>query len=242
MLCLPGEVATNPSKIKAVAQWPRPSSITELRSFLGFSSYYRRFVEGFAKFAAPLHKLVGEFAGVKGKQMGRNFASAWSERCQVSFEGLKEKLTTTPVLAYVDFSKLFILEVDASYQGLGAVLSQEYEGKVRPVAYASRSLRPTERNMCNYSSMKLEFVVLKWAMTEKFCEYLLDNNFVVFTDNNPLSHLTSAKLGATEQRWASHLVAFDFDIKYRSGKSNKNADACWMGWPQALQFLSHCGR
>ncbi|KAF7707169.1 hypothetical protein HF521_018387 [Silurus meridionalis] len=118
-------VATDPSKIEAVAQWPRPSSITELRSFLGFSSYNPRFVEGFAKLAAPLHKLVGEFAGVMGKQKGRNFASAWSENCQVSFEGLKEKLTTAPVLAYADFSKPFILEVDASYQGLGAVLSQE---------------------------------------------------------------------------------------------------------------------
>ncbi len=218
-------VATDPSKIEAVAQWPRPSSVTELRSFLGFSSYYRQFVEGFAKLAAPLHKLVGELAGVKGKQTGRSFASAWSERCQVSFEGLKGNLTTTPVLAYADFSRPFILEVDASYQGLGAVLSQENEGKVRPVAYASRSLRPTERNMSNYSSMKLEFVALKWAMTEKFREYLLGNKCVVFTDNNPLSHLTSAKLGATEQRWASQLAAFDFEIKYRSGKSNKNADA-----------------
>lgn len=218
-------VATDPSKIEAVAQWPRPSSVTELRSFLGFSSYYRRFVAEFAKVAAPLHKLVGEFAGVKGKQTGRNFEEAWSERCQVSFEELKEKLTTAPVLAYADFSKPFILEVDASYQGLGAVLSQEYEGKVRPVAYASRSLRPTERNMSNYSSMKLEFVALKWAMTEKFREYLLGSKVVVFTDNNPLSHLASAKLGATEQRWASQLAAFDFDIKYRSGKSNRNADA-----------------
>lgn len=72
--------------------------------------------------------------------------------------------------------------------------------------------------------MKLEFVALKWAMTEKFREYLLGNKCVVFTDNNPFSHLTSTKLGATEQHWASQLAAFDFDIKYRSGKSNKNAD------------------
>lgn len=225
-------VATDPGKIEAVAQWPCPSNVTELRSFLGFCSYYRRFVAGFAKLAAPLHKLVGEFVGVKGKQTGvkgkqtgRSFARAWSQECQEGFEGLKEKLTTAPVLAYADFSKPFILEVDASHQGLGAVLSQECEGKVRPVAYASRSLRPTERNMSNYSSMKLEFVALKWAMTEKFREYLLGNKCVVFTDNNPLSHLASAKLGATEQRWASQLAAFDFDIKYRSGKSNKNADA-----------------
>jgi len=83
-------VATDLSKIEAVAQWHRPSSVTELHSFLGFSSYYRQFVEGFAKVAAPPHKLVGEFVTLKGKQTGRNFENAWSERCQVSFEGLKE--------------------------------------------------------------------------------------------------------------------------------------------------------
>ena len=151
--------------------------------------------------------------------------SLWSEKCQRSFEALKEKLTSAPVLAYADFSLPFILEVDASHSGLGAVLSQEQEGQVRPVAFASRGLRPTERNMSNYSSMKLEFVALKWAMTEKFREYLLGHRCLVYTDNNPLAHLSSAKLGAIEQRWASELAPFDFEIKYRSGRSNRNADA-----------------
>lgn len=86
------------------------------------------------------------------------------------------KLTTAPVLTYADFSLPFILEVDASHSGLGAVLSQEQEGKVRPIAYASRGLRPTERNMVNYSSMKLEFLALKWAMSEKFREYLFGHH------------------------------------------------------------------
>ena len=152
-------------------------------------------------------------------------AEHWSDECHRNFEALKTKLTTAPVLAYADFSLPFILEVDASYGGLGAVLSQEQNGKVRPIAYASRGLRPTERNMSNYSSMKLEFLALKWAMSEKFREYLLGYKCIVYTDNNPLSHLSSAKLGATEQRWAAQLAAFDFEIKYRSGRSNKNADA-----------------
>ncbi|KAK3506006.1 hypothetical protein QTP70_003298, partial [Hemibagrus guttatus] len=78
--------------------------------------------------------------------------------------------------------------------------------------------------MSNYSSMKLEFLVLKRAITEKFREYLLGSRCVVFTDNNPLSHLFTAKLGATEQRWVAQLAAFDFEIRYRSGKSNINAD------------------
>lgn len=219
-------VSTDPSKVEVVANWQPPKTVSELRSFLGFASYYRRFVEGFAKLAAPLHRLVAEWGGRKSKKRSEHgVVENWTAECAQSFEALKTKLTTAPVLAYADFSLPFILEVDASHAGLGAVLSQEQGGKVRPIAYASRGLRPTERNMLNYSSMKLEFLALKWAMTEKFREYLLGHKCIVYTDNNPLSHLSSAKLGATEQRWAAQLASFDFDLKYRSGRSNKNADA-----------------
>jgi len=86
-----------------------------------------------------------------------------------------------------------VLEIDASHQGLGAVLSQEKDGKLRP--YASRSLRGSERNMENYSSMELEFLALKWAVSEKFREYLLGSKCAVYTDNNPLSHFQTLKLG-----------------------------------------------
>lgn len=96
---------------------------------------------------------------------------------------------------------------------------------MRPVACASRGLRPTEHNMSNYSSMKLEFLAFKWAVTEKFREYLLGHKCIVYTDNNRLSHLRSAELGAAEHRWAAELAAFDLEIKYRSGRSNRNADA-----------------
>lgn len=220
-------VATDPSKVEVVASWPIPITATELRSFLGFASYYRRFVEGFAKLAAPLHRRVAELIGktAKRKKPAPSTAGLWNEECQQSFDALKAKLVSAPVLAYADFSRPFILEIDASHSGLGAVLSQEQEGVVRPIAYASRGLRPTERNMSNYSSMKLELLGLKWALTEKFREYLLGQKCVVYTDNNPLSHLLSAKLGAVEQRWAAQLASFDFELKYRSGKSNKNADA-----------------
>ncbi|KAI5086051.1 hypothetical protein C0J45_23499, partial [Silurus meridionalis] len=216
-------VSTDPSKIEAVVNWQHPTSVQALRSFLGFASYYRRFVEGFAMLAAPLHSLVAEWAAAKPRtRAGQGFSSAWTEQCEQSFDELKRRLTSAPVLAYADFSLPFILEVDASHGGLGAVLSQEQGGKVRPISYASRSLRPTERNMSNYSSMKLEFLALKWALTEKFREYLLGQRCVVYTDNNPLSHLTTAGLGAAEQRWAAQLAAFDFGIRYRPGRSNRN--------------------
>ncbi len=218
-------VSTDPSKIEVVANWQPPTTILELWSFLGFASYYRRFVEGFAKLAAPLHRLVAELVGSKAKRPEPTLSEKWTEEHQRSFDALKSKLTTAPVLAYADFSLLFILEVDASHGGLGAVLSQEQEGKVRPIAFASRSLRPTKRNPANYSSMKLEFLALKWAMTDKFREYLLGHQCIVLTDNNPLSHLSSAKLGALEQRWAAQLASFNFELRYRSGKSNTNADA-----------------
>ncbi|KAL2098385.1 hypothetical protein ACEWY4_007592 [Coilia grayii] len=105
------------------------------------------------------------------------------------------------------------------------LLATEQDGKVRPIAYASRGLKPTERNISNYSSMKLEFLALKWALTEKFREYLLGQHCIVFTDNNPLSHLSTAKLGALEQRWVAQMAPFNYEIRYRSGRQNRNADA-----------------
>ena len=220
-------VATDPDKIQTVLQWKRPTTLTDLRSFLGFASYYRRFVAGFAKHAGPLHKLVAEVQGKGKKRGGANamLGNLWNDHCEQAFETLKQELVSAPVLKYADFSKPFVLEIDASHQGLGAVLSQEVDGKRRPIAFASRTLRPSERNMSNYSSMKLEFLALKWAVTERFREYLLGAKFVVYTDNNPLSHLQTAKLAAVEQRWASQLAVFDFQLKYRPGTANRNADA-----------------
>ncbi|VDI51591.1 Hypothetical predicted protein [Mytilus galloprovincialis] len=97
--------------------------------------------------------------------------------------------------------------------------------KLRVVAYASRALRPNERNMDNYSSRKLELLALTWAITEKFRDYLLGSKFTVFTDNNPLCYLQTSKLSAHEQRWLSKLAVFNFEVKYRQAKHNNNADA-----------------
>ncbi|PIK50292.1 hypothetical protein BSL78_12812 [Apostichopus japonicus] len=118
---------------------------------------------------------------------------------QVAFETLRTRLCEPPVLAFPDYSLPFELEVDASFDGLGAILFQRQEGTRKVICYASRTLRGAEKNMENYSSFKLEFLGLKWAVTEKLRDYLLGNKFIVFTDNNPLAHLNSAKLGATEQ-------------------------------------------
>lgn len=219
-------VATDPSKTEAVAKWPVPQTLKELRSFLGFASYYRRFVPGFAQIAVPLHKLAAEVSEGGRRKRKDLKKEQWKEECQRSFDDLKSALTSAPVLAYPNYKEPFIVETDASDRGLGAVLSQIQDGKLRVIAYASRGLRGAEKNMSNYSSMKLELLALKWAVTDKFREYLLGSEFVVYTDNNPLTYLqTKSKLKAVEQRWAAELASFNFKIKYRPGKHNQNADA-----------------
>ena len=150
----------------------------------------------------------------------------WNSECQTAFAALKTKLTHAPVLGFADYNKPFIIETDASHVGLGAVLSQDQEGQRKVIAYASRRLRPSEKNPRNCSSMKLELLALKWVVTEKFRTYLLGSKFEVFTDDNPLKYLqTTAELGALEQRWVAQLALFDFTMNYRSGRSNGNADA-----------------
>lgn len=218
-------VRTDPDKVVAVKDWQRPCSLQELRRFLGFCSYYRRFVPSFAKVAAPLHALVGVLASQKrGKKV--SIGSQWGEHHEDAFMTLKEKLTSAPLLGFPDFSLPFIVETDASQSGLGAVLSQIQKGQKKVIAYASRGLRENERRMESYSSMRLEMVALVWAVGEKFKDYLEGNQFVVLTDNNPLTYfMTKGKLTATEQRWAAILSRFDFQIQYRSGRHNANADA-----------------
>ena len=216
-------VSLESGKVECVQNWPTPTTTTELCSFLGFASYYRRFISGFARIAGPLHDLVSDGAK-RSKKKAADVSRLWGPKHQEAFDSLKEAMTTAPVLGYADYTKPFILETDASHDGLSAILSQEQDGKLRVLAFASRRLRPSEKNSSLYSSMKLEFLAMKWAITDKFRHYLLGRKFKVITDNNPLTYFRSAKLGALEQRWASQLAQFDFDIQYRPGKINP-ADA-----------------
>ena len=147
---------------------------------------------------------------------------------------LVDACCNTPVLAFADYTKPFIVHTDASGHGLGAVLYQVQDGKQRAIAYASRGLSVSEKN---YSVHKLEFLALKWAITEKFHDYLYGNEFVVKTDNNPVTYvLTSAKLDATGHRWVAELSNYNFSIEYRSGVQNRDADALSrIKWPLFLE-------
>ena len=134
-------------------------------------------------------------------------------------------LVNPPVLAYPDFSLPFTLHTDASEKGLGAVLYQRQNGRMRGIGYGSRTLTLAERNY-KFHSGKLEFLALKWAICDKFRDYLFyAPHFTVYTDNNPLTYvLSTAKLNAVGHRWIGELADFRFNIKYRPGKVNVDAD------------------
>ena len=214
-------ISANPEKVEKVRDWPVPSNAKELHSILGLASYYCRFIPNFTRIAKCLHQLVGPTNVQKTKGKRKEATSledlkkpeltipkfVWASEHQKAFGALKLALTTAPVLGHPDFKREFILETDASLRGLGAVLSQVDEhGKTHIIAYASQTLRPSEKSMCNYSSAKLELLALKWAVTKTFRDYLLGSKFTVYTDNNPLAYIQTSKLGASQIRWLSELA------------------------------------
>lgn len=222
-------IQPDPDKVAAIKEWPRPQTVRELRSFLGFTGYYRRFVRDYSRIVRPLNDLLkGEFASRHKSQRhwkrpkSPSLTNLWSSSCQEAFELIIEKLTSTPVLGFADWRLPYVVHTDASTTGLGAILYQVQEGQSRVVAYASRGLSKSEKN---YPAHKLEFLALKWAITEKFNDYLYGATFKVLTDNNPLTYvLTSAKLDATSHRWLASLSIYNFDIHYKSGQQNVDAD------------------
>lgn len=227
-------VETDPAKVEALKTWPRPKTLKELRAFLGFSGYYRRFVQDYSKIVKPLNDLT---AGYPPLQKGRKkktdeakqyfspkeqFGERWTPECQRAFDTVIAKLTSAPVLGFANPKLPYVLHTDASTTGLGAALYQEQDGQMRVIAFASRGLTRSE---AKYPAHKLEFLALKWAVTTKFNDYLYGTDFTVITDSNPLTYiLSSAKLDATSYRWLSSLSTFTFKIQYRAGSRNQDAD------------------
>ncbi|KAJ8367563.1 hypothetical protein AAFF_G00314520 [Aldrovandia affinis] len=227
-------VETDPSKIEALKTWPRPQNLKELRAFLGFSGYYRRFVQDYSKIVKPLNDLTAGYPPLKKSHHKRKekegpyfhpkeaFGERWTPLCQQAFDAIIGELTAAPVLGFANPKLPYVLHTDASTTGLGAALYQEQEGRTRVIAFASRGLTKSE---ARYPAHKLEFLALKWAVTEKFSDYLYGTEFTAVTDSNPLTYiLTSAKLDATSYRWLSALSTYSFELQYRAGKQNQDAD------------------
>ena len=226
-------ISTNPKKIEAVTKWPTPKTVYDVRSFLGFVGYYRRFIKNFSKITKPIREVITGLEN-QSKRAAKKTYIEWTDIADSAFETLKTMCVNTPILAYPDYQLPFTLHTDSSTDGLGAVLYQKQDGKQRVIAYASRSVSKAESN---YPAHKLEFLALKWAVCEKFHEYLCGTKpFEVFTDINPLTYvLTSAKLDACGQRWVAKLANYNFSIKYRCGVSNTEADALSrIKWPEAI--------
>ena len=210
-----GQLRPDPVKIKAVVEWPTPTTRKELQRFLGFANFYRRFIRNYSRVAAPLTKLTSI-----------NVPFCWSEETEQVFCALKELFTSAPVLLHPNPSLQFVVEVDASDAGLGAVLSQRdpMTQKLHPCTFFSRRLTPAERN---YDVGNRELLAVVGALQE-WRHWLegTEKPFLIWTDHKNLAYLRSAKrLNPRQARWSLFLSRFNYTISYRPGTKNIKPDA-----------------
>jgi len=207
-------IRTDPEKVRAMTQWPRPSNVRQIRQFVGLASWYRRFIPEFSATAAPLTRLTR-----------KNARWQWGDEEEQAFQTLKKSFASAPVLACPDFSRRFV-QTDASTTGLGVVLTQHFEDGERVIAYASRTLNGAEKN---YSATELECLAVVWGIRH-FRGYrglrIEGYEFTVITDHQALRWLQkiespTGRLG----RWMLELQQYSFDVKYRRGRLNRVADA-----------------
>ena len=199
----------SPDKISVLKEMERPTTAKEIRQFIGFTGFYRRFCENFSEICKPLTALTK-----------KNTKWCWSDECERSFQLLKQKLISAPVLAYPDFTRPMILYVDASSTALGAILAQEDEnGDERVILYLSHQLNDCEQR---YSASERETLALVWAL-QKLKHYLLGTEFIVYTDHQPIRTLLSAKIKSPKiHRWAAVIDQFPrMQIKYKKGSEQK---------------------
>jgi len=198
-------------KVEAVQSWPTPRNLTEVRSFVGLCSYYRRFIAGFANIAAPFHDLTR-----------KNARFRWGSEQEEAFNQLKNRLTSAPILGMPRDEGTYYLDTDASDIGFGAVLSQEQDGHEVVLAYASRTLSKPESN---YDVTRRELLAVVYGL-KVYRQYLLGREFVIRTDHSALQSLRKTPEPIGQQaRWQSFIEQFSFTITYRPGTRHGNADA-----------------
>ena len=214
-LITPKGLRTNMRLTESIKEFPRPTSVTEVRRFMGLASYYRRFIYNFSSVAEPLRALTR-----------KNTSFVWTDACEEAMNVLKKKITSAPVLAYPSCDQPFTVETDASISGVGAVLSQVQEdGKLHPVAFASRSLSTAEKN---YSVTELETLAVVWALT-RFHSYLYGQTVTVMMDHAAVrAILETPNPSGKHARWWTKVYGMGIKqvkIIHHSGKLNANTDA-----------------
>ena len=206
-------IQTDPAKTEAIKTFQQPKCIKNLRSFLGICNYYRRFIKGYAEKSRILEELCGK----KEKKL------VWTEKCQESFEGLKKALTTAPVLGFPDFSKEFILDTDASFDTIGAVLSQRNnDGYETVIAYGSHAMNSHEKGYC---ITRKELLAIHY-FCQHFNHYLYGRRFTLRTDHKAITFMLKTKKPITTQfqTWINLLSSYDINLEYRKGSKHSNAD------------------
>jgi hypothetical protein len=206
------QIAMEEEKVARIQDAPAPSTKRQVRSFLGLAGYYRKFIPRYAEVAAPLTDLT---------KKGQPNTVKWEEPQQKAFDQLKQMLASAPILRMPDFTKVFIVQADASDVGLGAVLLQKHESEIFPVMYASKKLLPREKN---YSVIERECLALIFAI-KKFQNYIYGTEFIVQTDHQPLAYIQRCKIDSSRiMRWALYLQNYRFHIEAIKGKDNVGAD------------------
>jgi transposase InsO family protein len=216
-------ISTSPQKIEKVKSWPSPTSQEELRSFLGLSGYYRRFIQNYAEIVAPLEKLCLDGWNKARKLRGKLRTWQWNSEHEEIFQHLKWCLTHSPILSFPAKDGDYILDTDASHSSIGAVLSQIQDGNERVIAYASNKLTKCEKGYC--ITRKELLAVYKYVTA--FKHYLYGRKFIVRTDHQALLWLLNWKKPNTSQycTWIAELECYDMEVRHRPGHIHTNADA-----------------
>ena len=214
-----GRVSTDLIKVKGFADWPIPTCVKDVRSFLGFGSFYWKFIPGFSTLAAPLNA-----------PLKKDVVFHWTEETQWSFDSLKQKLTSSPVSMMLDQTRPFQIECDASKYASGAVLTQQDNNSDRhPVAFLSKTFNETEQN---YKIYDRELLAIIWAL-EEWRHYIQGSGHttVIYSDHQNLTYFWSAqKLNRWQARWSLYLSEFDVKLIHQSGSKMVQSDAL-SRWP-----------
>jgi len=204
-------IECDPEKVAAIATWPTPTNISEVRTFCGLASYYRTFVQDFAKLAKPLHNLTR-----------KNATFVWSQECETAFQALKERLMTAPILVPPRDEGKYVLDTDTSDTALGAVLQQEQDGQLRVIGYASRALTNAERRYC---ITREELLGVVYGL-KKYRQHLLGRQIVFRTDHAALTFLKNTPEPIGQQgRWLDLMAEYVIEIQHRPGRVHSNSDA-----------------